>query len=90
MDTQRLYFQSKFGNIVFATELARRYGDQGIVSTSLHPGGLKSELNRHMSRIERALMNTFLQDVSYGALTQLWAGTSPEGKDLNGKVRTTK
>lgn len=26
------------GNVVFATELARRYGAQGIVSTSLHPG----------------------------------------------------
>jgi len=25
-------------------------------------------------------------DVEHGALTQLWAGTSPEGKDLNGKV----
>ena len=30
-------------------------------------------------------MNT--QDVQLGALTQLWGGTSPEGKDLNGKVR---
>jgi hypothetical protein len=27
-----------------------------------------------------------LHDPSYGALTQLWAGTSPEGKDMNGKV----
>jgi retinol dehydrogenase-12 len=27
------------------------------------------------------------QDVQLGALTQLWGGTSPEGKDLNGKVR---
>jgi hypothetical protein len=25
-------------------------------------------------------------DVEHGSLTQLWAGTSPEGKDLNGKV----
>ena len=29
-----------------------------------------------------------IEDVSYGALTPLWAGTSPEGKDLNGKVST--
>jgi len=34
----QLYCRSKFGNIVYATELARRYGDQGIVSTSLNPG----------------------------------------------------
>lgn len=26
------------GNIIFAVELQRRYADQGIVSTSLHPG----------------------------------------------------
>ncbi|KIM92050.1 hypothetical protein PILCRDRAFT_810067 [Piloderma croceum F 1598] len=29
------------------------------------------------------VLNT--QDVQHGALTQLWGGTSPEGKDLNGK-----
>lgn len=28
------------GNVVFATELARRYGNEGIVSTSLNPGVL--------------------------------------------------
>lgn len=32
--------------MVFATELARRYGDKGIVSTSLNPGNLTSELHR--------------------------------------------
>lgn len=26
------------GNVVFSAELARRYGDQGVVSTSIHPG----------------------------------------------------
>lgn len=29
---------SRKGNIVVATELARRYGDQGITVTSLNPG----------------------------------------------------
>jgi retinol dehydrogenase-12 len=28
-----------------------------------------------------------LYPVSYGALTQLWAGTSPEGAELGGKVQ---
>lgn len=35
------------GNIIFSAELARRYGDQGIVSTALNPGGIKTELARH-------------------------------------------
>ena len=33
-----LYMQSKFGNVLFANELARRFGNEGIVSTSLNPG----------------------------------------------------
>jgi retinol dehydrogenase-12 len=28
-----------------------------------------------------------LYPASYGALTQLWAGTSPEGVELGGKVQ---
>lgn len=32
---------------MFALELARRYGDKGIVSISLNPGNLKTDLDRH-------------------------------------------
>ncbi|KAF9513047.1 hypothetical protein BS47DRAFT_1013379 [Hydnum rufescens UP504] len=34
------YSQSKSGNILFSNELARRYGDQGIVSIAVHPGAI--------------------------------------------------
>jgi hypothetical protein len=35
------------------------------------------------------LFRTFVfRPPSYGALTPLWAGTSPEAEDLNGKVRS--
>jgi len=81
-----LYSQSKFGNVVVALELARRYGDQGIVSTSLNPGNIRSDLQRHMPSFVRFVANnTFLYDVSFGALTQLYAGTMPEAAGLNGK-----
>ncbi|KAF5365243.1 hypothetical protein D9758_005483 [Tetrapyrgos nigripes] len=81
-----LYMQSKFGNLVFAKELARRYGDNGIVSTAVNPGNLKTELSRHASVFEKFGLR-FLQIYSpeLGCLTQLWAGTSPEGAQLNGK-----
>lgn len=36
------------GNVVVALELARRYRDQGIVSTSLNPGNIKTDLQRHL------------------------------------------
>ncbi|KIM76634.1 hypothetical protein PILCRDRAFT_643196 [Piloderma croceum F 1598] len=80
-----LYAQSKVGNIVVAKEIAKRYGDQGIVSTSLNPGNIKTDMLRHMTGPKKAFLNMISFDVEHGALTQLWGGTSPEGKDLNGK-----
>ncbi|TFK74636.1 NAD(P)-binding protein [Pluteus cervinus] len=85
LGTQRLYAQSKFGNVVVAQELTRRYGDQGLVSTSLNPGNLNSDLQRHLSSVVANVLSLILYDVSYGALTQLWAGTSTEGANFGGQ-----
>ncbi|EIM81822.1 NAD-P-binding protein, partial [Stereum hirsutum FP-91666 SS1] len=41
-----LYSMSKFGNIVLANELARRYGDK-VVVMSCNPGNIKTELQRY-------------------------------------------
>ncbi|KAG8747713.1 hypothetical protein FRC10_011840 [Ceratobasidium sp. 414] len=75
------------GNVVFANELARRYESQGIISMSLHPGIIKTELMRHstLGGVAGALVNMLLWPAPYGALTQLYAGTSPEGSELSGK-----
>ncbi|RDB18042.1 hypothetical protein Hypma_000726 [Hypsizygus marmoreus] len=81
----KLYCQSKYGDLVFASELARRYGDQGIVSMAVNPGNLSSDLQRHMSWLEYRIMALGLYPTSYGALTHLWGGTSPEGVEFNGK-----
>lgn len=83
--TSSLYAQSKLGNVLFSNELQRRYGDQGIVSTSLNPGNLKSDLQRHLSWTETLFITPLLYPASQGALTQLWAGTSAEGLNLGGK-----
>ncbi len=42
-------------NVVFSNELHRRYVEQGIVSVSLYPGNLKTDLQRHIPKIEAAL-----------------------------------
>ncbi|KAF8187405.1 NAD(P)-binding protein [Mycena galopus ATCC 62051] len=81
----RLYYQSKLGNVLFSNELARRYGDQGIVSVALNPGNLKSGLQRHLTGITKFLVESALYPTPYGALTQLWAGTTDEGATFNGK-----
>ncbi|KAF9046618.1 hypothetical protein BJ165DRAFT_1179935 [Panaeolus papilionaceus] len=85
-DTRTLYSQSKLGNVLFSNALARRYGDQGIVSASLNPGNLDSEIRRHGVSWGRKLIGPLILYPSYlGALTQLWAGTSTEGAQMNGK-----
>ncbi|KAJ7025335.1 hypothetical protein C8F04DRAFT_1269226 [Mycena alexandri] len=80
-----LYGQSKFGNAVFSNELQRRYSAEGIVSVALNPGNLKTELQRHIPGFMRSIINVMLYPVPYGALTQLWAGTTEEGASLGGK-----
>ncbi|OCH84893.1 NAD-P-binding protein [Obba rivulosa] len=85
LGTQKLYFQSKFANVVYSNELHRRYGDRGIVSVSLHPGNLKTDLQRHGSAIGNILGAPLLYPAPMGALTQLWAGTTPEGAAVGGK-----
>ncbi|KAF8601568.1 NAD(P)-binding protein [Ceratobasidium sp. AG-I] len=85
--TQRLYGQSKWGNIVFANEFARRYQAQGIISSSVHPGGIRTELARHLTlgSFGTAVLNAFMWPTPYGAITQLYAGTTPEGLELSGQ-----
>ncbi len=44
MKLELIHFQA---NIVLSNEFARRYGSEGIVSTCLNPGNLKTDLQRH-------------------------------------------
>ncbi|KAN0132336.1 NAD-P-binding protein [Lactarius tabidus] len=81
---RELYNKSKFGNIVVARELARRYGDK-IVSTSLHPGSIRTDLWRHFSGWVLALFDWKMYPPSHGALTQLYCATDPAAADANGK-----
>ncbi|KAG6374110.1 NAD(P)-binding protein [Boletus reticuloceps] len=94
-NTFRLYAQSKAGNVIFSTELHRRYHDQGIVSSAAHPGlslprlvtpcaGLMPTRFYQASLILR-LNPLLLWDVSHGALTQLYAGTAPDAAMLGGQ-----
>ncbi|KAJ7235373.1 NAD-P-binding protein [Mycena rebaudengoi] len=59
----RLYGESKLGNILVSNYFARVHSDV-LVSTALHPGGIRSELARHRPGWQQM-----------GAYTQLWAGT---------------
>ncbi|KAG9022799.1 hypothetical protein FS837_006145 [Tulasnella sp. UAMH 9824] len=97
MGKLNLYYQSKLkdpktagtlfdaqGNVVFSNELAKRYGNEGIISHSLNPGSVKSDLSRHTPSLLVGLVGWMQHPVEFGALTQLWVGTAPEMIDTNG------
>ncbi|KAF7303593.1 NAD-binding protein [Mycena indigotica] len=82
----KLYWQSKFANAVFSNELHRRYESENIISVSVNPGNLRTQLARSVPSVPRMLANIFLlYPQANGALTQLWAGTTDEGLKLSGK-----
>ncbi|KNZ74067.1 hypothetical protein J132_08238 [Termitomyces sp. J132] len=83
------YGQSKLANIILAQEIARRYGDKGLIGVSLDPGGTKTGLQQHLPviydiEIYHVFQNLMLHPPANGALTSLFAGTS-ESTELNGK-----
>ncbi|EPS94682.1 NAD-binding protein [Fomitopsis schrenkii] len=85
---EALYAQSKLANVIVAREVAKRYGDQGIVSISVDPGYIKTELQRYYRQTAGSrlmLKLALLNPPPFGALTQLWAGTAPEAIHENGK-----
>ncbi|KAH9059521.1 NAD(P)-binding protein [Lactarius vividus] len=88
LNATKIYGQSKLGNILFSNEFARRYGAEGIVSTSLHPGTINTDLTRNSNSLVRLIGRMGTYDSSYGAITSLYAGTAPAAGELNGKYLT--
>ena len=43
------YGRSKTANVLFAVEFDRRHRDRGIRAAAVHPGGIQTELGRHMT-----------------------------------------
>ncbi|KAL7626539.1 short-chain alcohol dehydrogenase [Parahypoxylon ruwenzoriense] len=72
------YGVSKAGNYYHATEYARRYRDDGIVSLALNPGNLKSELDRNCNALEMILRKITVYPPINGAYTELFAGLCDE------------
>ncbi|PGH26792.1 hypothetical protein AJ80_01558 [Polytolypa hystricis UAMH7299] len=72
------YTFSKTGNWFLGSELARRYGKDGIISVTQNPGNLRSNLQRDLTSWMTAILNhTILHDTRFGAYTELFAGLSP-------------
>jgi NAD(P)-dependent dehydrogenase (short-subunit alcohol dehydrogenase family) len=80
------YAQSKLANLLFAYGLQRRLSTAGAKTISLaaHPGGARTELNRHMSFLFRGpswgLARPITQSAQMGAQPVLRAALDPDAQ----------
>ena len=87
-DKWAAYGQSKTANALFALELDRLGRDAGVRAFSVHPGGIFTPLQRHLSKEEMIAAGwiddqgnvTFssFKTPEQGAATSVWAATSPQ------------
>ncbi|KAJ7752968.1 NAD-P-binding protein [Mycena metata] len=82
---KRFCMASKLGNIIISNHFAKAHSDV-LVSCSLHPGSIKSELQRHVVGWLQVIGNALLFPLrALGAYTQLWAATVASPAQINGK-----
>jgi len=95
-DKWNAYGQSKTANVLFSVELTKRLADAGITANALHPGGIQTDLGRHLTPEDiEALMARVpvnepaeepapmqMKTIPAGAATTCWGATAAE---LEGK-----
>ncbi|KAF2172782.1 hypothetical protein M409DRAFT_62478 [Zasmidium cellare ATCC 36951] len=82
------YGQAKTANIYFSNELERRYGSRNLHSTSLHPGGIWTGLQKHVDPAGFQLdkkQEAYMKSVEQGAATSVYAAVSEEWKQKGGR-----
>ncbi|KAF5004891.1 hypothetical protein FDECE_8634 [Fusarium decemcellulare] len=79
------YMMSKVGNVFLARETAQRLGREGVMSVSVNPGFMKTELQRHMPGPVSFMMGLVFKGPQYGAYSELFGLLSPDvTADRNG------
>jgi len=93
------YGRSKTANILFAVEFDRRHGKRGVRATAVHPGGIMTELGRHMDpgslkqmvdqinqQAAAAGKGPFeFKTVPQGAATSVWAAVVAGAEEVGGR-----
>ena len=93
------YGRSKTANILFAVEFDRRHKGRGVRATAVHPGGIQTELARHMGQDELLTLVKQLNEteraagrpdfefksIPAGAATSVWAGVVASGDEVGGR-----
>jgi len=93
------YGRSKTANVLFAVEFDRRHKANGVRAAAVHPGGIQTELGRHMTQ---ETMDALLEEIRaanqaagagdfqwktipQGAATSVWAGVVASGDEVGGR-----
>jgi NAD(P)-dependent dehydrogenase (short-subunit alcohol dehydrogenase family) len=87
------YGQSKTANVLFAVEATRRWAKDGITANALMPGGIATELQRHVggaAYIQQAVeryrqAGSVLKTAEQGAATSVLLATSPQLEGIGGR-----
>jgi NAD(P)-dependent dehydrogenase (short-subunit alcohol dehydrogenase family) len=81
------YGQSKTANVLFTLGLEMRFAVLGIHAYAVHPGGIQTNLGRHMTpemmaalvkRVTTSDSSFQWKTIPQGAATSCWAATAPE------------
>jgi NAD(P)-dependent dehydrogenase (short-subunit alcohol dehydrogenase family) len=93
------YGRSKTANILFAVAFDQRHRERGIRAAAVHPGGIQTELARHMdpSHMEAMIKQISEQaaaegkgpfqfkTIPQGAATSVWAGVVAPADEIGGR-----
>jgi NAD(P)-dependent dehydrogenase (short-subunit alcohol dehydrogenase family) len=93
------YGRSKTANILFAVAFDRRHRGHGVRAAAVHPGGIRTELDRHIdsSRLERIIAEINqqlaaqgkgpfqLKTIPQGAATSVWAAVVAPADEIGGR-----
>jgi NAD(P)-dependent dehydrogenase (short-subunit alcohol dehydrogenase family) len=93
------YGRSKTANVLFAVEFDRRHKANGTRATAVHPGGIQTELSRHLTpeaaqqlidRINAANAAAGeppfrFKTIPQGAATSVWAGVVASAEQVGGR-----
>ena len=93
------YGRSKTANILFAVAFDKRHRGRGVRAAAVHPGGIQTELTRHMGpsglrkRVDEINQQRAaagkpplqLKSISQGAATSVWAGVVAPADEVGGR-----
>ncbi|MET0132756.1 MAG: SDR family NAD(P)-dependent oxidoreductase [Kibdelosporangium sp.] len=86
------YGQSKSANVLFAVEAGKRWASAGIIANSLMPGGIRTNLQRHVTEEEIARLRAAMggegpkwKTPQQGAATSVLLAASPLVNGVSGR-----